>query len=503
MLEEQRQFRVEKLEKLKEMDINPYPEAFETNYTLQEASVLPDDTMNVKLAGRITAIRMMGKLTFIRVQDIEGLVQFCIKKDEVGEEAYNYFKKIFDIGDFMGAEGKMFTTKMGEKSLRVEKFVFLGKCLRPLPEKFHGLTDMEIIYRQRYLDLIMSKEARERFLFRSRLIKEIRSFLDGKGFVEVETPVLQNKPSGATARPFKTHHNTYDLEMYMRISPELTLKKLIIGGFTHIYEIARNFRNEGVSPNHLQDFTMIEGYSAFWNYKDNMRLIQALMQHLIQTLYGTYCITIGETEIDFSKPFPIVSFRELLKKDAGIDIAAYETAEALRAAIKEKNIHLDVEQIDKLGRGNLIDALYKKVSRPLLVEPTFLTEHPIDLSPLARANDIDKAVTDRFQLVINGQEIVNGYSELVDPIDQKERLVQQSRLKAQGDEEAMMIDEEYLIAMEFGMPPISGWGMGIDRLVQFLQNRENIRDVVLFPLLRPLSEETQDKELSQNETTNE
>jgi lysyl-tRNA synthetase class 2 len=487
--EEQRGFRIGKLEKLREKNINPYPERFQVNFSLHEASKLPDETMGVKVAGRILAIRGMGKITFMKVQDLEGSIQFFLKKDEIGEENYEFFKEVFDLGDFIGGEGKIFTTKTGEKTLRLESFTFLGKSFRPLPEKFHGIQDIEAIYRQRYLDLITNNETRERFLFRSRFIKALRNFLDDKGFLEVETPILQNKPSGASARPFKTHHNTYDTDVYLRISPELTLKKLVVGGFTNVYEIARNFRNEGVSPNHLQDFTMIEGYSAYWNYKDNMNLTQELIKHIIMTLYGTLEIKISGKVVDLSKEWPEISFRDLIIKDTGIDIDTYKTASELLGIIKERGIVLEVDHIEKLGRGNLIDALYKKVSRPNIIEPMFLIKHPIDLSPLARANDEDKTITDRFQLIINGQEIINGYSELVDPIDQKERLIQQSKLKAQGDEDAMVLDEEYIMAMEHGMPPISGWGMGIDRLIQLLQNRENIRDVVLFPLLRPIVEE--------------
>lgn len=489
MSEEQRGFRVAKIEKLRQMNINPYPDSFKVNCTLGKAKELDDDTADVKVAGRIAAIRKMGKLTFVKVQDLEGSLQFFLKKDEVGEEEYAFFKEVFDIGDFIGGTGKIFTTKTGEKSLRVESFTFLGKSFLPLPEKFHGVSDREIIYRQRYLDLIMSQESRDLFLFRSKIIKEIRNFLDEKGFLEVETPVLQNKASGALARPFVTHHNTYDTDVYLRISPELTLKKLVVGGYTNVYEIARNFRNEGVSPNHLQDFTMIEAYSAYWNYKDNMELTMNLVKHIISKLYGSLVINIGEQEVDFSKNWPEISFRDLLLKDTGIDIEKYKTASELLEQIKQANLDLDVDNIDKLGRGNLIDALYKKVSRPKIVEPMFLVSHPIDLSPLARASDDDKSLTDRFQLIVNGQEIINGYSELVDPAEQKERLLKQSQLKAEGDDEAMGFDEEYILAMEYGMPPISGWGMGIDRLIQFLQDKDNIRDTVLFPLLRPLDAE--------------
>ena len=314
----------------------------------------------------------------------------------------------------------------------------------------------------------------------------MRQFLDQKGFIEVETPILQNTASGATARPFITHHNTYDTDVFLRISPELTLKKLIIGGFTNIYEIARDFRNEGISVNHLQDFTMIEGYSAYYNYKDNMELMREMITYIIGNLFdGNLKVKIGETEIDFGGKWQEISFRELLIKDCGIDIDKFDNAKDLLDEIRKNKIELEDENIENLGRGNLIDLLYKKVSRPKIINPTFLVNHPIDLSPLARANDNNPALTDRFQLIVNGQEIVNGYSELVDAIEQEKRFIEQAKLKENGDEEAMSIDHEYIKAMEFGMPPISGWGLGIDRFLQFLTNSYNIRDVVLYPLLKP------------------
>ena len=332
----------------------------------------------------------------------------------------------------------------------------------------------------------MNEETKKRFLLRSKFIKLMRDFLDSKGFIEVETPILQNTASGATARPFITHHNTYNTDVYLRISPELTLKKLIIGGFTNIFEIARDFRNEGISVNHLQDFTMVEGYSAYYNYEDNMKLMQEMVRYIISNLFdGNLVVKIGDKEIDFGDEWDVVSFRDLLIKDCGIDIDKYETAEELLQEIKNRNIDLEAENIESLGRGNLIDQLYKKVSRPNIIKPTFLTKHPIDLSPLARSNDENKNISDRFQLIVNGQEIINGYSELVDSVEQEKRLIEQSKLKENGDEEAMSIDHEYIKAMEYGMPPISGWGLGIDRFLQFLTNSYNIRDVVLYPLLKP------------------
>jgi lysyl-tRNA synthetase class 2 len=486
-LSEQELVRREKLEKLKAAGVHPYPERYTTTHGLGEARELPDGTPGVRVAGRITAIRRMGKLSFITLQDLRGKLQLCMKIDDVGEGRYQQYVDFVDIGDFFGAAGEMFTTRVGEKTLQVKEYTFLGKCLRPLPEKFHGLQDVEIKYRQRYLDLITSEEARSRFLLRSAIIREMRNFLEGESFIEVETASLQPNPSGALARPFMTHHNALDIDLYLRIAPETYLKRLVVGGFQHVFEFARCYRNEGISPNHLQEFTMVEGYSAYWNYRDNMDLMKRLFQTVFQKTLGTTKIKLGGTEVDFGGDWNTVTFRDLLLKDCGIDIEKFKTAPELLAAIKDQRIDLEEEHPEKLGRGNLIDTLYKKVSRPRIVGPTFLTEHPIDLSPLARANDDHPELTDRFQLVVNGVEIVNAYSELVDPIEQMKRLEEQAKLNADGDEDAMVKDEDYVLSMEYGMPPISGWGIGIDRLVQFVTDSENIKDCVLFPLTRKAS----------------
>jgi len=478
--------REEKENKLHEAGINTHPERFERTYSIKEAMSLTEGTKDVFVAGRVMSKRKMGKISFLDLRDVEGRIQLCIKKDEVGEEKYKLIHETLDVGDFIGVGGEIFKTQTGEQTIRVSSYEFLGKSLRPLPEKFHGVTNKEILYRERHLDLIMNDETKKRFLLRSKFIKLMRDFLDSKDFIEVETPVLQNTASGATARPFITHHNTYDTDVFLRISPELTLKKLIIGGFTNIFEIARDFRNEGISVNHLQDFTMIEGYSAYYNYKDNMKLMQEMITYIISNLFdGNLKVQIGDNLIDFGCEWKEVSFRELLINDCGIDIDKFKTAEELLEEIRRNNIELEEENLESLGRGNLIDQLYKKVSRPKIINPTFLTKHPIDLSPLARANDDDNTLTDRFQLIVNGQEIINGYSELVDAREQERRFIEQNKLKENGDEEAMSIDHEYIKAMEFGMPPISGWGLGIDRFLQFLTNSYNIRDVVLYPLLKP------------------
>ena len=466
--------------------INPYPDHFVRTHEIADARLLEDGTTDVKVAGRIVLMRKMGKMSFLTIQDIKGKIQISIKIDMVGEEAYDFFKKYIDIGDFIGVCGEVFTTHTGEKTIRAASYEFLGKALKPLPEKFHGLTDTESIYRYRYLDLITSEESRNKFLFRSKFIKKLRDYLDKEGYIEIETPILNNKPSGATAKPFITHHNALDIDLYLRIAPETYLKRAVVGGFTKVFEIARCFRNEGMDTTHLQDFTMIEGYGAYLNYKDNMKFLQNMLQSIIKDLFGTLEIKVGDKLVDLSGTWPVVSFRDLILQYSNIDIKVYNTKESLLNKIKEDKIEIDSETpLENLGYGNLVDQLYKKVARPNVIGPIYLTEHPIDLSPLARANDDDKTITDRFQLVINGAEIINAYSELVDPIDQEQRLLKQAALKANGDEEAMPMDYDYIEAMEYGMPPISGWGMGLDRLIQLLTSSENIKDVVMFPLMKP------------------
>ena len=482
---EQELVRREKVEKIKEV-CNPYPERYETNYEIKDVCNLEDGTTGVSVAGRIVFMRKMGKMSFVTIRDIEGKIQLSIKIDMVGEEKYKFFKDNIDIGDFIGATGEVFTTHTGEKTIRVDSFEFLGKALKPLPEKFHGLTDQEACYRQRYVDLIMNQDTRDRFLVRIKFIRELRHYLDNLNYMEIETPILNNKASGATARPFKSHHNALDMDVYLRIAPETYMKRAVVAGIPKVYEIARCFRNEGVDQTHLQDFTMIEAYQAYYNYKDNMKLIQNMLQTIIKNIFGTLTITFGDKEIDMSGDWGSVSFRDLLIKYANIDIKEYNTKEKLLNKIKEDKIELDSETpIENLGFGNLVDVLYKKVARPHLTGPVYLTEHPIDLSPLARTNDENPEITDRFQLVINGAEIVNGYSELVNPVEQEKRLLNQAKLKDAGDEEAMDMDYDYISAMEYGMPPISGWGMGIDRMVQLLTNSDNIKDVVMFPLMKP------------------
>ena len=499
-ISELKRVRLEKEQLLQDQGINIHPERYEVTHSLKDSRELADGTKGVRVAGRVLSKRKMGKISFLDLRDIEGKIQVVVKRDDIGEEKYKLLHATIDVGDFMGVEGEIFTTQAGEKSIQMVDYEFLGKAIRPLPEKFHGISNQETLYRERHLDLIMNEETKKRFLLRSNFIKLMREFLWERGFIEVDTPVLQNTPSGATARPFITHHNTYDADVYLRISPELTLKKLIVGGFTNVFEIARDFRNEGVSVNHLQDFTMIEGYSAYYNYRDNMKLLREMVIYIISKLYdGNTTVNISGTDIDFGQEWDEVSFRDLLIKDCGIDIDKFPTAAELLAEIRRNNIVLDEENIEQLGRGNLIDTLYKKVSRPYIIKPTYLTGHPTDLSPLARSNDDNPDYVDRFQLIVNGQEIINGYSELVDSEEQEKRFIEQNTLKENVDEEAMSVDHEYIKAMEYGMPPISGWGLGIDRFLQFLTSSYNIRDVVLYPLLkrRDNVEDDEDEEVEE------
>ncbi len=478
---------LKKIEELRNQGIEPYKDKFKKTHQALEIKGLAEGE-KVKTAGRIMLFRTMGRLTFLHIQDFSGRVQLVLKADELGQKEYDNFLNLINIGDFVGVDGEVFVTKKGEVSVLVKSYQLLSKSLRNLPDKWHGLKDRELCYRQRYLDLLMNEETRERFKFKSQFIWELRKFYIEHGFYEVDTPVLGISASGALAKPFITHHNAFDMDVYLRIAPEIHLKEAIIGGWEKIFEVARVFRNEGIDPSHLQEFNMVEHYCAYWDYKQNMKFTEEMFAVLIKKLKGTLEIEIMDREgkkkmVNFTPPWPVVTFRKLLLKDCGIDINEFPTVDELRTEIKKKKIPID--DIEKLGRGNLIDALYKEVSRPKLVGPVFLTEHPIDLSPLARRNDKDSRVVDRFQLVVNGWEIVNAYSELIDPQDQKQRFAEQAKAREQGDEEAMLKDDEYVNAMEYGLPPVSGWGMGVERVVALLTGQLNLKDVVMFPLMKP------------------
>ncbi len=502
--------RLRKSKELREQGLNPYPGRFPKTHQASEAlkeaeekslrdlsEILEAPTKKpISLAGRLMTFREHGKLTFAHLQDFSGKIQICFMSDFLGKDKYKLLRKI-DVADFVGVEGELFRTKHGEITLLVSQFLILSKALRPLPEKWHGLKDRETIYRQRYLDTTVNRESLERFIFRSELLKALREFYWSEGFIEIETPVLENVSSGAVARPFTTHHNALDIDVYLRIAAgELWQKIALVGGFEKTFEVARCFRNEGMDPSHLQEFTMIEHYAAFWDYEDNMKFTEKMFEYFLRKLLGTTKIKMKdrngkEVEIDFKTPWPRRKFTEIIKEDCGIDVLDYDNAEDLLKRIKKEKITL--EDADKLGYGNLVDALYKKVSRPKLIQPTFVIQHPLSTKPLARKNDDDARLCDTFQLLVNTWEVINAYSEIVDPVDQRERFENQALAKAQGDEEAMMVNEEYLRAMEHGMPCVSGWGMGVDRLVTLLTGQENLKDSVLFPLLRP-SEEMARKE---------
>ncbi len=470
-----------KREQLRAAGVPLHPERFERSHTLAEAGRLSEGT-EVRVAGRLAAVRTFGKLTFAHLQDVHGRLQVALRKGELDDETWQRFHDYFDRGDFAGVAGALFVTKRGELTVNAREITFLGKALAPLPEKWKGLADPEIRQRQRYVDLVMSDETRARFKLRTSVVRTLRRFLDDHGFDEVETPVLQTVPSGASARPFLTHHNALDLDVYLRIAPETWLKRLVAGGYDRVYEMARCFRNEGMDPSHLQDFTMLEYYCAYWSWEDNMRFTEKMFRHLLDEVLGSQQIEWRGRTIDFSGEWPRVDMGDLVREKTGIDVASLD-ADGLRAAIREHGLF--EEGMERLGRGALIDIVYKRTVRGDLVQPCFLTGIPADALPLARRNENNPAIADCFQLLVNGWEIVKAYSELVDPYEQRRLFQEQERLRTGGDDEAMHIDEDYLRAMEFGLPPISGWGMGIDRLCALLTGADSLRDVVLFPLLRP------------------
>lgn len=480
--------RHEKAQKIRQAGGQPYAASFERTHALAQAKLEKNGT-SVTIAGRVMLLRDMGKIAFATLQDQSGRLQVVLKSDEIGQKTYDAFVSLTDLGDIIGISGERFATQKGEQSVMLKEWTMLTKALRQPPEKWHGVQDQETAWRQRYLDLTSNRETFDRFQFRSDFVKEIRQFYWQHGFTEVETPVLVNAASGALATPFRTHHEAYDLDVYLRIAPETFLKECLVGGFDRVFELGRIFRNEGIDPSHLQDFTMVEHYASYWDYIHNMEFTEVMLSTVLTKLLGTTKVTIpnrdGESlEVDFAPPWPRLSLREAILNACGIDFEKYDSASALREAMKEKKIILDVD-VSKLGRGNLIDQLYKKVSRPSIVQPTFIMNHPLDLSPLARKNDDNPNITDRFQLVVGGWEIVNAYSELVDPVDQAERFEQQAKAHAGGDSDAHGKDDEYVTALEYGCPPCSGFGMGIDRIVALLTNQTNLRDVVLFPLMKP------------------
>jgi lysyl-tRNA synthetase class 2 len=493
-LDEVRAVRLGKLEALRAAGIRPFADRFDRTHSLAEARDLAaeqdgegtESGTAVHVAGRVMTRRVFGKLVFVHLQDGSGRCQVVLDERVVGAEAIERFQQFADLGDHVGVAGTTARTKKGEPSIWASDWTFLSKALLPLPEKWSGLADLEARQRARYLDLVSNPKTRERFRFRTRFLREVRRYLDDHGFEEVDTPVLQTKVTGALARPFVTHHNALDMRCVLRIAPETWLKQCVAGGMDRVYEVARCFRNEGMDPSHLQDFSMVEWYAAYWNYQDNMDFTEDMILHLLDALLGRRTVEIGGTEIDFTPPWPRRPLRELVRDACGIDYAEHADAGALRGAIADAGLDLERDDLDGLGRGTLIDLLYKRVSRPGLVDPIFVIDHPIDLSPLARRSDADLSRVDRYQLVVNGWEVVNAYSELIDPLDQRRRFEQQAAARVAGDEEALEVDEDYLRCMEHGMPPMSGWGMGVERFVALLTGQDNLREVTLFNLLKPL-----------------
>ena len=488
MLDAMDAFRLKKAQELRDRGLQPYAAKFDRSCTLIEGSKAKDGT-SMKIAGRMVLFRDMGKLTFATLQDHTGRLQIAFREEMMGVEEYKRMIKMIDLGDFIGVHGERFTTQKGEPTVLVKEWTMLSKTLRQPPEKWHGLSDRETLYRKRYLDTMSNRESFERFMFRSAFIRAMREFYWENGYIEVDLPVLVNSASGALATPFSTHHNALDLDVFLRIALETHQKECLVGGFDRTFSIGSVFRNEGMDPSHLQEFTMCEHYAAYWDYRDNMNFTEKMLATLLKKTRGTTKAKIPNRdgkliEVDFGGKWPRLSLREAIKRDCGIDFEDCKTADDLRSAMKKKNIELDVD-VAVLGRGNLIDQLYKKVSRPKIVSPTFITEHPLDLSPLARRNDENPAITDRFQLVVGGWEIVNAYSELIDPVDQALRFTDQSKAKAGGDSDAHDKDDAFVEALEHGCPPCSGWGMGVDRIIALLTAQENLRDVVLFPLMRP------------------
>ena len=477
--------RLQKLKELEEQGVNAYPDRYAPTHSLKEAAGLSEGTPDVALCGRLVALRDMGNLVFGRLQDVDGAFQVIFEKKTLGPDRLKWIKKYIDVGDHLGMKGSIFRTRRGELSLMAEEIVLLSKGLLPLPEKWHGLKQVELRQRKRYLDLIANEETRRRFGTCIRATRALRSFLEDSGFVETVTPALSPVASGALATPFAAHHNALDMDVFFRIAPETYLKRLLVGGFTKVYEFALCFRNEGISPQHLQDFIMIEAYAAYWNYRDNMRFTRDMIIAAVEAATGSTRLALGGVEYDLEAEWPEVTFREVILRDCGIDIEEHEDAATLLEAIRARKIDLETEEPERLGRGNLVDLLYKRVSRPGIVAPTFLVEHPADVSPLARRNEERPGVVDRFQIIMGGIELVNGYSELSDPLDQQERFLRQQALRAEGDAEAMAPEFDFVEALGYGMPPASGWGMSIERFHMLLCGTDNIRDVVFFPLMRP------------------
>ncbi len=483
-LNEQRQVRIEKMHKMENAGHVPFGHRFEWSHHAQDVDdqfdTLSEKEEEVKLAGRVMAIRGHGKTSFLDLMDKTGRIQLYVRKDVLGEEVYPLIK-MMDIGDIVGVTGTVFRTHMGEISIRVTGLEILSKSLRPLPEKWHGLKDVELRYRQRYVDLIVNPEVRDTFLKRSQIITSVRDILNKQDFLEVETPMLNTIAGGAAARPFVTYHNALDMEMFMRIAPELYLKRLIVGGFERVYELGRVFRNEGIDIKHNPEFTSVEIYQAFADYRDLMKLTEDIVAETAQKVLGTMKIEYEGTPIDLTPPWPAVTMIDAVKQYAGVDFNGVTDIEEARALAKKVNVEVEAAW----GVGKIINACFEEYVEDKLIQPVFITGHPKEISPLSKSNPENPEFTDRFEGYIYGREICNGFTELNDPIDQKERFMKQVEERDAGDEEANMMDEDFVRALEYGLPPTGGLGIGIDRLVMFLTNASSIRDVILFPTMKP------------------
>jgi lysyl-tRNA synthetase class 2 len=480
--------RKKKLEDLRALGINPYGQRYEAadkaadihaSYGAASKETLEERRVNVKLAGRIIAFRSFGKAAFAHIQDSTGKIQVYMKKDVLGEDKFKLMN-LLDIGDFIGVEGFLFRTKTDELTIEVLGLTLLSKSLRPLPEKWHGLTDIETRYRQRYVDLIVNPDVKTTFVARNRIIKAIRAFLEEKGFLEVETPMMQPIPGGATARPFITHHNALDMDLYLRIAPELYLKRLIVGGFERVYELNRNFRNEGISIKHNPEFTMLEFYMAYADYNILMTLTEELISHVALSTVGKLKLAYQGEEVDLTPPWPRLTMEEAIVKYTGADPASLVDLGKARAFAEANGIPLAPD----LSLAKVVNEIFEKTTEFRIMNPTFITGYPVELSPLSRRNDENPDVVDRFELIAAGREMANAFSELNDPVDQLSRFNEQVAQREKGDQEALFMDEDFVRALEYGMPPTAGEGIGIDRLVMLLTDSASIRDVILFPQLR-------------------
>ncbi len=489
-LNEQMQVRLDKMHKIEEKGLKPFGYRYEYTHrsgdVKEQFDALSEAETEVKLAGRVMAIRGHGKTCFMDMQDKDGRIQVYVRKDVLGEDNYALIK-MMDIGDTVGVTGTVFRTHMGEVSIKASALEMLSKSLRPLPEKWHGLKDVETRYRQRYVDLIVNPDVRDTFVKRSQIIRSVRNVLDSHGFLEVETPILNTIAGGAAARPFISYHNALDMQVYMRIAPELYLKRLIVGGMDRVYELGRVFRNEGIDNRHNPEFTSVEIYQAFADYRDMMDLTEEVVVKTAEEVLGTTKIVYEGTEIELASPWKRISMIDAVKEYAGKDFTNVTDLEEARAMAKEINVEVEATW----GVGKIINACFEEYVEDKLIQPTFITGHPKEISPLAKSNPENPEITDRFEAFIYGREICNGFTELNDPIDQRERFMKQVEERANGDEEANMMDEDFVTALEYGLPPTGGLGIGIDRLVMFLTNSSTIRDVLFFPTMKPLKGEQQ------------